>query len=594
MKSAATGQSRPTKVFSKETLRFYWQATWKYKKLFFLSLLLPIGAVFANVLAPFFASKVLANLIHDNGQTQTYFILFAAAAILGLILNKTGITNNMRLQANVMSDLHNTVMERLLKRGAGFYTNHIGGKLVSDAIDFTNAYSALSVHGFIKGAALLCITIFGLILLTLSSWQMGLFVFIVLVVLTLWTIIDSKKRLSLRTERLEVTRQLIAHLSDSIVNALTVKMFAQETKENTRSHDLSSRLRDKRATDWVRATADENYRVTTIIIMQIALVYMVIQLVRSDPAVLSAGIFAFTYSVTLLSRFFEINTIVRQIDDVFLNASPMTEILLEDIEIADVPNAKNLKVENGNITISDVSFTYSDASDNDAVFDKLSFDIKSGEKIGLVGHSGSGKSTLTKLLLRFDDPTEGAILIDGQDIKQVAQESLRAHMAYVPQEPLLFHRSILENIRYGKPSATVAEVAHAAKLAHAAEFIDKLPQGYETIVGERGVKLSGGQRQRVAIARAILKDAPILILDEATSALDSHSELLIQKALWELMKGRTTLVIAHRLSTIQKMDRIIVMEDGKITEQGSHKQLLKQGGNYAKLWAHQSGGFIEE
>lgn len=594
MKSVAIEQTRPPKVFSKETLRFYWQATWKYKKLFLLSLLLPLGAVFANVLAPFFASKVLANLIHDDGQTQLFFILFSAAAVLGLILNKIGITSNMRLQANVMSDLHNTVIERLLKRSVGFYSNHIGGKLVSDAIDFTNSYSSLSVHGFIKGSGLLCIAIVGLILLAINSWQMGLFVFVTLVVLVVWTIIDSKKRLSLRTERLEVTRKLIAHLSDSIVNALTVKTFAQESRETERSHELSSTLRDKRAKDWVRSTSDENYRITTIIVMQIALIYMVIQLVQSDPSVLGAGIFAFTYSVTLLSRFFEVNTIVRQIDDVFLNASPMTEILLEDTEIIDAPNAKTLSVTDGKVTVSDVSFAYSDTSDNDAVFEKLFLEIKPGEKIGLVGHSGSGKSTLTKLLLRFDDPTEGSIAIDGQDIGLVTQESLRVHIAYVPQEPLLFHRSILENIYYGKSSATKEEIVRAAKLAYAAEFIDKLPQGYDTIVGERGVKLSGGQRQRIAIARAILKDAPILILDEATSALDSQSEILIQKALWELMKGRTALVIAHRLSTIQKMDRIIVMEDGKITEQGSHKDLLKQNGTYAKLWSHQSGGFIEE
>lgn len=585
---------RSTKIFSKETLHFYWQATWKHKKLFFLSLLLPLGAVFTNVLAPFFASKVLANLIHDNNQTQIYFILFGSMAILGLIFNKIGITNNMRLQANVMSDLHNTVIERLLKRSAGFYTNHIGGKLVSDTIDFVNAYSALSVHGFIKGVGLLCITIVGLVLLTLSSWQMGVCVLIILLILTVWTFIDSKRRLSVRAERLEITRRLIAHLSDSIVNALTVKTFAQESKETSRSQHLGGILRDKRAKDWAQTTSDENYRVGTVVIMQIVLIYMLIHLVQSDPSVLSAGIFAFTYSLTLLGRFFEINTIVRQVDDAFLNASPMTEILLEDIEIADAPGAKAVKIKDGNITLSDISFTYSDSSDNDAIFDKLSMKIKSGEKIGLVGHSGSGKSTLTKLLLRFDDPSGGSILIDGQDIKQATQESLRAHIAYVPQEPLLFHRSIMENIRYGKNTATKEEVIQAAQLAYATEFIDKLPQGYDTIVGERGVKLSGGQRQRIAIARAILKDAPILILDEATSALDSQSEILIQKALWELMKGRTTLVIAHRLSTIQKMDRIIVMEDGVITEQGTHKQLLKRNGNYAKLWSHQSGGFIEE
>jgi ATP-binding cassette subfamily B protein len=211
-----------------------------------------------------------------------------------------------------------------------------------------------------------------------------------------------------------------------------------------------------------------------------------------------------------------------------------------------------------------------------------------------VGHSGSGKTTLTRLLLRFSDIEAGVIAIDGQDISKVTQKSLRESIAYVPQEPMLFHRSLRENIAYGKPEASFEEVHAAAEKANAIEFIEKLPEGFETTVGERGVKLSGGQRQRIAIARAILKDAPILVLDEATSALDSDSEKLIQDALSKLMKGRTSIVVAHRLSTISKLDRIIVLEDGQIDEQGSHEALLKQKGTYAKLWAHQSGGFIEE
>ena len=219
--------------------------------------------------------------------------------------------------------------------------------------------------------------------------------------------------------------------------------------------------------------------------------------------------------------------------------------------------------------------------------------IKSGEKIGLVGPSGGGKTTITRLLLRFMDIQGGAIMIDGQDIRDIKQQDLRRAIAYVPQEPLLFHRSIKENIRYGKPAASDDEIIAVAKKAFAHDFIKVLPDGYDTLVGERGVKLSGGQRQRVAIARAMLSNAPILVLDEATSALDSESERVIQKALWELMKGKTAVVIAHRLSTIQRMDRIVVLDEGKIIEQGSHKALLKQGGLYAKLWSHQSGGFID-
>jgi ATP-binding cassette subfamily B protein len=251
-----------------------------------------------------------------------------------------------------------------------------------------------------------------------------------------------------------------------------------------------------------------------------------------------------------------------------------------------------LTVKKGEIAFTGVSFAHSDS--DELLFDGFSLNVASGERIGLVGHSGSGKTTLTRMLLRFSDIASGAITIDGQDISQVTQKSLRESIAYVPQEPMLFHRSLFDNIAYGKPDASVEEVRDAAAKANALEFIEKLPQGFETTVGERGVKLSGGQRQRIAIARAILKNAPILVLDEATSALDSESEKLIQDALAKLMKGRTSIVVAHRLSTISKLDRIIVLENGKIAEQGSHQQLLDKKGTYAKLWAHQSGGFIEE
>ena len=249
-------------------------------------------------------------------------------------------------------------------------------------------------------------------------------------------------------------------------------------------------------------------------------------------------------------------------------------------------------MHHGAVEFRDVTFTHNGA--DDALFNSFNLSIKPGEKVGLVGHSGSGKTTFTRLLLRFSDIRRGEICIDGQNIATVTQDDLHESIAYVPQEPLLFHRSIAENIRYGRLNASANDIAKAAKDAHATEFIDKLPSGYDTLVGERGVKLSGGQRQRIAIARAMIKNAPILVLDEATSALDSESEVLIQAALWKLMEGRTAIVIAHRLSTIQKMDRIIVLDDGKIVEQGSHKELITENGVYAKLWAHQSGGFIEE
>ena len=272
----------------------------------------------------------------------------------------------------------------------------------------------------------------------------------------------------------------------------------------------------------------------------------------------------------------------------------MTEIINETPEIQDKLGAHSLQVTNGEISFETISFHYPDSSKKQAVFDKLQLTIPAGNKIGLIGPSGGGKSTLTRLLLRFEDIQAGAIRIDKQNITDVTQSSLHRAIGYVPQDPLLFHRSIRENIAYGKLDASNEEIEGAARRAYALDFITALPDGLNTIVGERGVKLSGGQRQRIAIARAILKDAPILVLDEATSALDSESEHYIQKALQELMQNRTTIVIAHRLSTIQKMDRIIVLDEGTIIEQGTHAELLRASGLYKRLWTHQSGGFIEE
>ena len=266
-------------------------------------------------------------------------------------------------------------------------------------------------------------------------------------------------------------------------------------------------------------------------------------------------------------------------------------VILAPIEIQDKPNAQPLVVQNGEIIFDQVQFQY---KDSELLFKNKSIIIQPGQKIGLVGYSGSGKSTLVNLILRLFDVTAGRITIDTQDLRDVTQNSLRESIGMIPQDPSLFHRTIMENIRYGKRDASDEQVVMAAQHAHAHEFIQALPEGYNAMVGERGVKLSGGQRQRIAIARAFLKNAPILILDEATSQLDSVTESYIQKSLWQLMQGKTTIVIAHRLSTLLEMDRILVFDNGRIVQDGTHPELLAQGGLYATLWNAQVGGFLPE
>ena len=267
------------------------------------------------------------------------------------------------------------------------------------------------------------------------------------------------------------------------------------------------------------------------------------------------------------------------------------------LEILDKPNAITLNCTHGQITFDNVQFHY---KGTEPLFQNKSIEINAGQKVGLVGYSGGGKSTFVNLILRLYDVTDGAIMIDGQDIRDVNQDSLRENIAMIPQDPSLFHRSLMENILYGRIDASDEEVIEAAKKAHAHEFITMLPQGYDSLVGERGIKLSGGQRQRIAIARAILKNAPILILDEATSQLDSVTESLIQESLWELMQGqtdtsgKTTIVIAHRLSTLLDMDRILVFDKGKIVEDGTHSKLLAKAALYKSLWDAQVGGFLDD
>ncbi len=301
----------------------------------------------------------------------------------------------------------------------------------------------------------------------------------------------------------------------------------------------------------------------------------------------------FTYTYQLSMRFNYINSMMQRMNRAVGDAAEMTKILDEPRLVEDAPGAPGLVVRDGVIDFEDLTFRYPDAAENDYVFHYLSLHVPAGQRVGLVGHSGSGKTTLTKLLLRLSDVQQGHILVDGQDVSACTQQSLRRQIAYVPQEALLFHRSIRENISYGRPDATDAEIREAARLANAMEFIDRLPAGLETMVGERGVKLSGGQRQRVAIARAILADCPILVLDEATSALDSESEALVQDALKNLMAGRTSIVVAHRLSTVAALDRIVVLEEGKIVEDGTHAELSQAGGVYEGLWDRQSGAFLE-
>jgi ATP-binding cassette subfamily B protein len=591
-----TGKHMPKRVSSVDwlTIKHFWSASTKYKRQLAIGLLVPVSALGISIVVPYYIGKILGSLAHPGTDIRGYIYVLSIASIASVVLNYVAFKSLFAMQPKVMADLQEEVLEALLKRGTSFHNNRVSGKLVSDAIDYPTAYIQLSNVFLLDIVSFLAVILLGVILVSLHSLLIG-FILFLMAAMAIGSALWFRHRMApFRRIRHDANKAVTAHISDAIVNNTTVKTFGSEPAELKRHRTLAATLLGARTHDWDKVAVDGSYRNFALLLFQTVFVLIVVNEVHHNPALLATGIFAFSYTITISNRLFQVGTMMRTVEDSLQLAMPTTEMLQETPEILDKPDAKDLTVDAGGIRFQDVSFHYQDNPKNSAVFSELALTIRPGEKVGLVGPSGGGKSTLTKLLLRFEDIQGGKILIDGQDIACVTQASLRRSIAYVPQEPLLFHRTIKENIAYGRPEASDAEIEQAARLAHADVFISRLPNSYDTVVGERGVKLSGGQRQRVAIARAILKDAPILLLDEATSALDSESEVAIQAALWELMQGRTTLVVAHRLSTIQRLDRIIVLDGGNIVETGSHKELLDHNGLYAKLWNHQSGGFIEE
>jgi ATP-binding cassette subfamily B protein len=387
------------------------------------------------------------------------------------------------------------------------------------------------------------------------------------------------------------SNRLAGHVADSISNAETVRAFAREREEAAIHARNVGDYGAKTLRSWdyqtlrVDTLTSPMYVLTNTLGLIIALATS-----RGTGVDLEAVFITFSYYSTTTRVMWAFNRIYRNLEGSLTDAAQFAELLLDPPAVVDAQTADRFAPADYGVELRSVGFRYSPKQP--LLFDDFSLSIEPGAKVGLVGRSGGGKTTLTRILLRFADIERGEILIGGQRIDRVPQAELRGVIGYVPQDPSMFHRTIADNIRIGSPRASDAEVRQAARFAHAAEFIEELPDGYQTLVGERGVKLSGGQRQRVAIARAILKNAPILILDEATSSLDSESEALIQDALWTLMTNRTAIVIAHRLSTIRRMDELIVLERGKIIEKGSHESLLANVGTYASLWAHQSGGFL--
>lgn len=568
------------------------------RSVIFFSIVIPFGHLLRFVALPLLISFIIQSLITqpDNISHPLQLVgLTAFVMIVSTILNDIGYTALFNHEERAHTKLLELGTRRLLAHSYTFFAGQKTGTLSGDLMNFGKSYVQLLDIYFLQTNHLIVSFVVSILVISFLAPALLLPTALIMATIILLNIRSVKQRSPHRNKRKILTSQLSGTISDILGNQQLVRMFAKEKLEATRI--LSERLQiEKVVQKEIEIIERESlYRQLTLYTFQIIVLLLFIWLFSRNSISIAGLLFTFTYLSRSTDAIFGISGLIRNYEQAILDAAPMTKILQQEPQVTDRPDAVDITVTKGEIRFQDVDFNYHGTdTDSDGVFKSFNLHIPAGQRIGLAGRSGGGKTTLTKLLLRFLDIDSGTITIDNQDIKSVTQESLRSAISYVPQDPFLFHRNLRDNIAYGTVDATDEAILDACKKAYIYDFILSLPEGLDTMVGERGVKLSGGQRQRIAIARAVLRDAPIIVLDEATSALDSESEHYIQKALNELMKNKTCVVIAHRLSTISKLDRIVVLDEGRILEDGTHAELLTNKGVYAKLWSHQSGGFIED
>jgi ATP-binding cassette subfamily B protein len=587
----------------RKTLKLYIQALRPFRGRAALHLLFVGLAVFLQSIAvPYMLAqgiKLLPEYLATSGVSFWSFFgfvvtLYSLSQFGGWLFWRLSGAMLVFLTAGVVRNLERQVFEHLSTLSYRFFASSFSGALVAQANRFVGSFERL-YDSFAFDIMPLIIKIgfsFSIIFMFAPGIAVALLAFcVIFTTLMIWLFI---KKMPASAAAAAAHTRLTARLADNITNISAIKYFASESTEIRRYHDITQELYRKIFRDWSLQEYIHAFQAFVMIGFEVGAFIVSLQLMANRTIDMAQFILIQAYIWNIFGSLWNVGRIARNIERSLADATEMTEILHTKPDVVNAPGAKPVSITQGAVSFDGVNFSYHEGKKPVPVFAGLDLDVAPGEKVGLVGTSGGGKTTITKLLLRLMDIDGGAIRLDGHNIAEMRQADVRRAISYVPQEPLLFHRTLRENIAYGRPGATLAEIKRVASRAHAAEFIDRLSDGYDTLVGERGIKLSGGQRQRVAIARAMLKDAPILMLDEATSALDSESEKLIQKALWSLMEGRTAIVIAHRLSTIQRLDRIIVLDRGHIAEQGTHAQLLAAGGIYAGLWSHQSGGFLED
>lgn len=569
-------------------LRRQWmRRPWLLAGIIVFMLLATVAEVYIPVAAGHLIDALAAG--PETGKPWPAFALYLGAAVSYYIVRQSASRCEVPFSSANMADLTTEAFAKVQRFSLDWHANTFAGSVVRKITRGMWAYDTITVNIFLGLAPSLGV-MFGVAIVMAVRWPLvGGVVLVVMAAFIASSLMLSRYYIrpqNMRSNALD--SQIGGALADAVGGIATVKSFGAETREDDRFHELTWRWRNETKKTWMRFVNSWLVNIATDLSMQAGLVGLLVwQWSRGAASAgdVVAALAAYMLVSGYMRRFGEqVQAIQRSMDEL----QDLAVFDLQESTVEDAADAQAFRPGPGAIRFDRVGFTYE--GQNRALYRDFSLDIQPGEKVALVGATGSGKSTFVKLVQRLYDVNEGSVKIDGQDVRHVAQASLRQNVALVPQDPALFHRTIAENIAYGSPGATESDIIAAAQAAHAHSFITRLPLGYRTLVGERGVKLSGGERQRVAIARAILADAPILILDEATSSLDNETERDVKLAMEAVMRGRTTIIIAHRLSTIRDADRILVFDKGRIVEQGTHDELAgRDEGTYARLAALAAG-----
>jgi ATP-binding cassette, subfamily B, bacterial len=577
-------------------LRYYGRQMARLRRFTVPAMLLPaVGNTCIFYIAPLIVAQLVGRLAgHGSigiGAAMPYVLGLAGVLFLAEVVWRIGIHCLNRLDGHGIENLYVIGMDELLAKDAAFFHDNFAGSLTKRVLSFASRFEDFTDNLVFNIVGSLVPLAFASVVL----WRYdpllvaGLIGLIAITGAGIAPLI--RRRQKLVDQREEAIARVSGHVADSLMNMDTISAFAAEDREAAEHRSRVADQRRKSVRSWDYGNLRIDALVAPMSVLTNVLGLLLAVALGAGQHGIEAVVVAFTYYSNATRIMFDFNQIYRRVESSLTEAAQFTELLLTPPAVTDPIAPEPLRPKASDVRFERVRFAHAGGL---PLFTSLDLAVPSGTTLGLVGRSGGGKTTLTRLLLRMMDVDDGRILIGGQDITRLRRSDLRSLIAYVPQDPAMFHRTLRDNIAFARPHATDAEIRQAAQAAHVSEFAGTLPDGFDTMVGERGVKLSGGQRQRVALARAILRDAPILLLDEATSALDSESEILVQQALWRLMEGRTALVVAHRLSTVARMDQLVVLDRGQIAEKGTHQELLRLDGTYARLWQHQSGGFLDD